>query len=75
MYVCYDVSCPNYEENNPYYCMKCSPKKHVHLSFQIANEVDELHSKWTTLKQNIQTNLGTVTISYKELKPLILYLE
>ena len=56
--------------------MKCSEEKHTgHPSFGIANKVEKFHLKWKTLKENIQTNLGTVTISYEELKPLILYLE
>ncbi len=75
MYVCYDVSCPNYEENNNYYCMLCLPIKHLHTTFQIAYEVDKVHSKWLTLKENIQTNIEKVKISYDELKPLILYFE
>jgi len=40
MFVCLEKSCPDYE-SLPYFCMKCSSKKHKsHLVF-IINQVEE----------------------------------
>jgi hypothetical protein len=50
MFVCLDKSCAD-NQTHPYYCMKCSQKKHKHHMIFIINEVEEQHIKWTTLRE------------------------
>jgi hypothetical protein len=74
MFVCLEKSCPDYQ-SHPYYCPKCSSKKHKNHIVLIINEVEEQHKKWTVLREKIKTEFPNVKIAYEALKPLILYLE
>ncbi len=50
MLVCLDQTCPDYH-TLPFFCMKCSSKKHNHRTFFIVNEVESQHEKWSSLKR------------------------
>ncbi len=74
MFVCLEKSCPDYH-THPYFCPKCSSKKHKNHIVLIVNEVEEQHQKWTALREIIKTEFPFVKTAYEKMQPLILYLE
>jgi radical SAM superfamily enzyme len=74
MFVCLEKSCPDYE-SHPYFCMKCSSKKHKSHLLLIINQVEELHEKWTNLRKDILSKFPEVQETYEALEQLIEYIE
>jgi hypothetical protein len=56
--------------------MKCYQEdKHDHKAVFIVGELEKQNGKWKTLKNDISSAFSTAENAYKELWPLIVYLE
>ena len=63
-------------KDQKYYCVECSQEdKHDHKSITIVNELKAQNKKWTTLFNEISTTFFSADAIFKELSPLIAYLE
>jgi hypothetical protein len=56
--------------------MKCYQEdKHDHKPIYIVGELEKQNGKWKTLKNDVSSAFSTAEVAYKELWPLIVYLE
>jgi hypothetical protein len=56
--------------------MKCNQEdKHDHKGVYIVGELEKQNGKWKTLKNDVSSTFSTAENAYKELWPLIVYLE
>ncbi len=56
--------------------MKCYQEdKHDHKAVFIVGELEKQNEKWKALKNNVSSNFTTAENAYKELWPLIVYIE
>ena len=63
-------------KNQKYYCIKCSSDdKHDHKPVVIVNELEVQNNKWLAFIAEISNIFSAAENAYKELWPLIVYLE
>ncbi len=56
--------------------MKCIQEdKHDHKPILIVGELEKLNEKWKALNNDVSSTFSTAENAYKELWPLIVYLE
>ena len=77
IYVCLksEQECKD-SKNQKFYCIVCSQEdKHDHKSIAIFSELQAQSKNWKDLISDVTTSFSAAETSYKELWPLIVYLE
>ena len=76
LFVCLksDQECKD-SKTQKFYCVKCSEEKHDHRSVVISSELTKQNTRWQSLKNDVGTTFTKADIVFKELRPLIAYLE
>ena len=76
LYICTKISCPQYDLRR-YYCASCSQQEdyHDHRPLNIKTEAEKQLGKWKKFSSELSEHFTKLNDSYKQLKPLVLYLE